>query len=100
MMDHVGGAIPTGRSLQSPTLWSTHREESNLDQHLLLAPTLLRRRRHLPACARLQLARTMMEPICSRVPSSPAAPTIVAATALPPLVVLDTHGCTPTMNAG
>lgn len=69
------------------------------DRSLLLHP----RPRQAPpqvAHARPQLAKTMMEPICSPVPSTPAVQTNAAATALPPPVVLATHGSMLTMNAG
>merc|ERR1711937_974922 len=68
---------------QSPKNVQDHSLLHHLRQHLLRLPLL--------ACAKPRLARTMMEPICSPVPLSQAAPMTVAATVLPPMAVLVTH---------
>lgn len=80
--------------------WFKAQNPKSVQDHRL--PLLLHPHQRLPLLARvrLQWARTMTEPICNQVLSTLAVLRIVAAIAQPLMVVLATHGSTPTTNAG
>lgn len=80
--------------------WCKALNPKSVQDRSLLLHLLQRQVPPLLACARPQLARTMMEPICSPVRSPRAAPKIAATAALPQMVVSGTPGFMQVKSAG